>query len=385
MRVQALEAFADMLKTIDILLGVTIVMLIVSMCVTMLTQAATHVLDTRGKKLLEGLSDLLQQIDPSLERRITDGIASTVLRHPLINDGSRNLGSTILREEFTGMLLALGAGNVPASVKEHATSEVKAAITKLLKDHGIDNPEQTLENVRGLALHLERANPEMATNERQALAMMQEVRAQLVGKVNGWFDQTMDRVSARFTAHARTVTVMASIAVAFALQLDLVSLVNRLNVDPALRQALVEHAVRVAGTTSADSSEQAMQRLEQLTGQSKTELQSLVQIGAVTLPGKDWIQNWGYACDAKPGEKCPKKVNLIGVILSALLLSLGAPFWYNALKNIVRLRSLIAGKDDAQREARQSTQAPATGAAAPNAAATLPPSQVLVGERGILG
>lgn len=372
-----------MLKTIDILLGVTIVMLIVSMCVTMLTQAATHVLDTRGKKLLEGLSDLLQQIDPSLERKVTDGIANTLLRHPLINDGSRNLGSTILREEFTGMLLALGAGNVPASVKEHATSEVKTAITKLLKDHGIDNPEQTLENVRGLALHLERANPEMATNERQALAMMQEVRAQLVGKINGWFDQTMDRVSARFTAHARTVTVIASIAVAFALQLDLVSLVNRLNVDPALRQALVENAVRVAGTTSADSSEQAIQRLEQLTGQSKTELQSLVQIGAVTLPGKDWIQNWGYFCGA--GQTCPKKVNLIGVILSALLLSLGAPFWYNALKNIVRLRSLIAGKDDAQREARQSTQTPATGAAAPNAAATPPPSQALAGERGILG
>jgi hypothetical protein len=49
-------------------------------------------------------------------------------------------------------------------------------------------------------------------------------------------------------------------------------------------------------------------------------------------------------------------VNLLGVILSAMLLSLGAPFWFNTLKNVVRLRSVIAGKDDEQRQSRQGTQ-----------------------------
>ena len=39
-----------MLKTIDILLGVAVVMLIVSMCVTMLTQAVNHLRETAGKK-----------------------------------------------------------------------------------------------------------------------------------------------------------------------------------------------------------------------------------------------------------------------------------------------------------------------------------------------
>ena len=43
-----------MLKTIDILLGVTIVMLIVSMCVTMLTQAATHVLEHSRQEAARG-------------------------------------------------------------------------------------------------------------------------------------------------------------------------------------------------------------------------------------------------------------------------------------------------------------------------------------------
>ena len=43
------------------------------------------------------------------------------------------------------------------------------------------------------------------------------------------------------------------------------------------------------------------------------------------------------------------------MIISVLLLSLGAPFWYKALAQLLQLRSAIAGKDDAQREQRQGT------------------------------
>jgi hypothetical protein len=41
------------------------------------------------------------------------------------------------------------------------------------------------------------------------------------------------------------------------------------------------------------------------------------------------------------------------VLLSAVLLSFGAPFWYNALKNLLQLRSILAQKDDQQRSQRQ--------------------------------
>jgi hypothetical protein len=331
-----------MLRTIDILLGVTVVMLIVSMCVTMLTQAVVRLRETRGKKLLEGLSDLLQQIDPGLDRALAGGIATTILRHPLVNEGSRRLGSTIHREEFTNLLLEIGSGNVPAGLKEEATEDVQRAVSKILRDHGIADPQKTLENVRTAALHLERAKPELATDMRHSMALMQEVREQLVGKVHAWFDQTIDRVSSRFTADTRQVTVACSIVVAFALQLDVVSLMNRLSVDPALRQALVTQATTAVGTGGDN-----LDNLAQLTGQSRQELQDLVQIGAITLPSKNWVANW-------------TKVNLLGVILSALLLSLGAPFWYNALKNLIRLRSVVAVKDDAQRSTRQTTQLPPT-------------------------
>jgi hypothetical protein len=45
---------------------------------------------------------------------------------------------------------------------------------------------------------------------------------------------------------------------------------------------------------------------------------------------------------------------LPGIALSAMLLSLGAPFWYNVLKDLVAFRPTLARKEQENREQRQS-------------------------------
>jgi hypothetical protein len=47
-----------------------------------------------------------------------------------------------------------------------------------------------------------------------------------------------------------------------------------------------------------------------------------------------------------------------GVLFSWILVSLGAPFWYDALKNLLKFRSLVAQKEDKNREERNTTQVP---------------------------
>jgi hypothetical protein len=48
-----------------------------------------------------------------------------------------------------------------------------------------------------------------------------------------------------------------------------------------------------------------------------------------------WVRPWTWS-------------GLIGVLATAGLLSLGAPFWFNALKTLTNLRPAIAAKQDAQ-------------------------------------
>jgi hypothetical protein len=72
--------------------------------------------------------------------------------------------------------------------------------------------------------------------------------------------------------------------------------------------------------------------------------------------------------------------HVIGILFTTLLLSLGAPFWYGALQQLLQLRSKITQTDDAQREARQSTQDAINTPAGP--AAVTP--GVITGESGDL-
>jgi len=107
-----------MLKSLDILIGVSLIMLIVSMTVTVVTQAWTSLFNKRGKYLLVGISDLLRLIDPELKKATSDDIAKKVLSHELVRGLSSRLGNVVRREELTNLLL---------SIRRHSWSGAVAA------------------------------------------------------------------------------------------------------------------------------------------------------------------------------------------------------------------------------------------------------------------
>jgi hypothetical protein len=379
-----------MLKTLDILIGVATVMLLFSMAVTIVTQFVANLMQSRGKNLLQGLTGLLKQIDPNLPAEAANKIAETVLKHPLVAEANGKLGEVIHREEFTTLLMGLAAGEGAATLD----AVTKKALADLLAKNGVPDPAGTLKNIRSAALVLEASNPELANDVRHGMAILQEAKSQFVAKVHGWFDQTIDRVSARFTVTARIITFIAALIVAVTVQLDTFALVDRLSVDDQFRDAvrgsadkLVKDATAAqnapgnsgakpassptaastsspnptdanapaasptatpspgAGTTTSPTPTPA-------TGLAASDVQKdyyklLSTAGLITLPmdWQTWLDKWTWA-------KVP------GILLSALLLSLGAPFWYARLQDLLKLRSTAAQNDAAQRQIRQRTQTP---------------------------
>jgi hypothetical protein len=195
----------------------------------------------------------------------------------------------------------------------------------------------------------------------------------------------MDRASERFTAHTRYVTFFAGFAVALLLQLDTAALVSRLSTDDQLRTALFDLAQKQTAQAAAGTQQNAPAATDQkstpgatdrnsaptanspapasaavavqLTDIDKQNLKDLMVNNVIGIPESlsDWLSRWHW-------DNC--LVKLLGILLTALLLSLGAPFWYGALQNLLRLRSALATKDDQQREQRQLTGQP-TPAAGP--------------------
>jgi hypothetical protein len=357
------------LKSLDIVIGLTVVLLALSMAVTVITQAITTVINSRGRHLRRGLTDLLQQLDPALTETLSKAIATGILTHPLVSgstapfgasagnsligklqrlSGGARLGNVVHREEFTKLLMAAATGQSTVDLTREAT----AALTTALANNGVADPEATLRKIRGAALQLERDNPEASHVMRQNLAILREAETDLVAKINNWFDQTMDRTSQRFTASTRAITFAGAFLVAFGLQVDTPALVNRLAADDALRAAFVEEAQALHQDQQAEEQRQAQQEPAAATVTPEEigrKYQAfLATNGVITLPtAAGW--STGFA-----------NVSVFGMLLTALLLSLGAPFWYSALGNLLQLRSVLAIKDDAQRKERQTTD-PAKG------------------------
>jgi hypothetical protein len=357
-----------MLKTLDVLIGLTVIMLALSMVVTLLVQFGTTIVNSRGRHLRRGLADLLGQLDPGL--RATSGaprpataatIATTILTHPLISSTGRRLGSVVHREELTKLLLDLADENSPLE------RDARQALRQALASNGVPDPAATVKNIRGAALQIEASNPQLAANIRQSMAILQEARSDFTAKINNWFDQTMDRVSQRFTATTRAITFASALLVAMALQVDTIGLVNRLAADDMLRQAFVNRAAAGRAATPAQAGVATAGTPEAM---EREYLAFLAENGLIGIPrsATHWMERWGV-------------VNVFGVLITSLLLSLGAPFWYNALGRLLQLRSLLASKDDAQRQTRTRTTEAAV-AATPNAPPHAPPS--VAGERGDL-
>jgi hypothetical protein len=344
-----------MLKTLDILIGATTVVLLFSMAVTVITQALTNLFQRRGRHLKAGLADLLQQLGIPT-RHYAEDIADHVLRHPMISDGKGKLGTVVKREEFVKLLLDFASGEGISTLGD----ESKKALLAVSQRNGIADPLSALKNIRALELQLEASDPQLASNVRQALAIVHGAGSDFVARINSWYDQTIDRVSQRFTSYTHLATIGIAAVVVLTVQLDIIAVLDRLSIDDQFRNAVVDvSAKQYAGDASTAQTN------------PRPYYDLLSQAGLVTLP-----TSAGWPNQLKETRKIP------GMVLSVLLLSLGAPFWYSVLKDLLQLRSSVAQKDDAQRSQRQTGQ---TGVATGGSGATtnLTPTW-LVGERGDL-
>ncbi len=189
---------------------------------------------------------------PVMTEEVARALAEAVLHHPMIAKPpvSKRLqilptfkdrkGEVIEREELIRVLLELAA-NEGAGAGTLA-EPVHDALRSVLRWNGIPLPAQTLSEIRAREQILEHDSPNSAAHVRQAQATIHAARSDFVGKINTWFDQTMQRITQRYSAYARVVTIASAAVVAFAVQIDSLDLLRRLSVDSTLRNALLAEA-----------------------------------------------------------------------------------------------------------------------------------------------
>jgi len=303
------------LRSLDTLIGFVTVLLVLSLAVTMLTQIVANLLRLRSRHLRDGVLDVFRQLGWGFVGDGAEILARKVVRSK----------DAITREDLIETLLVLAQKN----------PELKEKITSLTP--GFD-PQALLAHVRRTALELSVERPDLAAAVVRSAAFARSPLAGLVSEVFGVFDSTMDRVSAKFTAQSRKLVAIIGIAVALALPLDTFDLLKRLARSDSAR----EQAVALAQTFAENRSNIDPTPADPTPRDVRLAVAKLQAAEVIVVPSSraEWLARW-------------QQVNWAGVAVSALLLTLGGPFWFTVLKDLLRLRSAAASQESQDRAQRQ--------------------------------
>jgi hypothetical protein len=139
----------------------------------------------------------------------------------------------------------------------------------------------------------------------------------LRGAVAAWFDDAMDRLSGVYKRTLQWTSLTVGLVLAIALNADTLAVASGLWHDTGLRNEIVAAADKLPAATSADLS----------TSLDQVEYKLRPFPIGWTSGAADW-HNSAIGIMAK----------LIGLLMTGLALSLGAPFWFDMLTRFVNIR-----------------------------------------------
>ena len=235
-----------------------------------------------------------------------------------------------------------------------------------------------------------------------------------IGRLEVWFGSMMDRVSQKFAMYMRIWTVSFACAFALVTGLNTMDLLGQIYQNGVIRDALVGAGQQMTATASAAldpqnslSAKFTASLLDALKAQG-IDAPTPAPVITTTATGTDWINSHvpqaklqavltafnsgaqaaiqkSLADNKQTAESIlnltskagvdvvklhwPKNFlqwndseswwqgfawrfrYFLGVALTAVLLSFGAPFWFNALKSLANLRPILASKEDSEAQA----------------------------------
>ena len=204
--------------------------------------------------------------------------------------------------------------------------------------------------------------------------------------LESWFEETMDRASTWYKKHVQFVLFFVGLAIALVFNVDTLKIIERLEKDPKLREQLVQQAeaFRVAHPDldkklvlqEAESNKLLVRysKKEILENDSlrdkrlndSLELAKYLELKSkrdalfdqANLLIKNDINNvhhsLGLGWEAYDNSSFLKIFySLIGWLVTALALSLGAPFWFDLLNKLMKLRGSVATPTSDDKEKKQ--------------------------------
>lgn len=325
-------------QILDVAIGVAFVYLLLSLVCSAVREGLEAWFKTRAVNLEQGIRELLQDRDGS-------GLTKDLYGHPRIMGlfkgnyeadkvnargwfGRTNLPAYIPAGSFALALLDIAArGPVPAA------AAAAPSPSPALSLDAIRAKVEAMETIRSLPL------------QRILLSAIDAAKGDLAtvqANLEAWYDSAMDRVSGWYKRRTQLILLLLGLGGTIALNINTIRIATYLYQNRAARDALVAEAAAAQGdpTLRAAPRKVLVEKIEAL---------------ALPIGWSDGLL--GQAPDTAKSNWWDRLITVIlGWLITAFAVTLGAPFWFDLVNKFMVIRSTVKPREKSQEEGSEDRQ-----------------------------
>ncbi len=324
------------LQTLDVAIGLILVYLLLSLVASAFREGIEAVVKSRAVHLERGIRAIFD--DPE-----GTGITTQFYRHPLVY--------SLFQQPYVPVPKRFRGGNLPAYIpaRNFAVAVMDMAVRRpldpvLAEAYGAlqTQPPLTIDGLRAAVTRID--SPFVRRALRAAIDSAQGDVNRVQANLEAWYDSAMDRVSGWYKRRTQWILLAIGLASTVIVDVDTVRIAQHLYASPQSRAA----AVALAAVVSRDST---------FSGRSGAPADSVAALAREQLASLDLPIGW-KGVNLRSASAVGQHVwsSLIGWIITALAISLGAPFWFDMLNKIMVVRSTVKPSEKSPEEGSEDRQ-----------------------------
>lgn len=325
---------------LEVAIGMIFVYLLLSLLCSAVVEYIEAKLNYRAKDLEKAIGLLLDQegVPPS-----PDSPTTLLYQHPLVKSlyrgdklpsyiPSRTFALALWDMALTGAQRAAGAAQTVASVREainaneYVPAGVKRALLALVNDAGND---------------FEKARK----------------------NIEDWYDSAMDRASGWYKRRVHVILLVTGLIVSALINADSINIAKALMQNDALRQTLVKEAEETVAQPTPAPTPTPSDPAERARITAENAQAARAELDALGLP-IGWVSAASDPTGADPrrfpGTAGGWILKVLGLLITALAVSQGAPFWFDLLNKFIVIRSTVKPKEKSPEQPSKDRPAPET-------------------------
>lgn len=326
------------MESLDVMVGIITVYLIFALACTAIVEALSAWFDVRSRNLEAALEEFLHGNDANGEKFV-----KVFFAHPIVQS------------------LSKGANGRPSYISPEIVGQVVTSL--IYTQNGASTLKQGIDNLSGTTQdnRIKGLLDALSSETRKNIEDVEAFR-KLIEK---HYDAAMDRATGWYKRHTQNTAIIASTILVIFANIDTISLINTLSSNPAARAKMVEIAKQEVDTAKAEQKIKEGTKTPETSPKPDTPAAAPLNQSAdmpASTPAPDLVNEAknrsekAAAALAKANTDlstagiqlgwkafptgCSNWVSkLIGLLISILAISLGAPFWFDMLSRVMQVRA----------------------------------------------